>query len=465
MILAAINPATIKLAIKGAGFVKEHLSKIIIILVTLIGCIFMLFTSVIAGLFSWTSWSDEDPIKIEPYQTYAAKYQLDYREVLAVDLGYHRLESDNLDINLVKKAFVYEVKVQVPVYKEITETKKYTTPDGKIIEKTETRTVIDHYETKTEIKTRSFIEAMNYLNMDQEQQDLAQEALSQMFDNPGGYIGGSAKVNGNVMAFEPLVRQQAIRRGIEDYVNIILAMIQQESSGLLLDVMQCSESLGLPRNSITDPAYSIEVGVEKFADRLRASNFDVKLALQGYNFGPYFITWAESRGGYSKENAVAFSRMMAEKSGNKGYGDVNYVDNVLRYVAGTGQQIFDVQKVIDIITPHLGAPYLFGGRSPYGGVDCSGLFEWAFAQMGMNFSGTAADMYNRTVPLASGESPIPGDFVFYETYRAGPSHLGMYVGNGRFLNSSTSRGVSYAEVKIWNNLKDAKFLGYRRWKN
>lgn len=58
----------------------------------------------------------------------------------------------------------------------------------------------------------------------------------------------------------------------------------------------------------------------------------IKLALQGYNFGSGYITWAlEKHGGYSKANAVEFSQLQTKKIGMSAYGDPDYVEHVLRY--------------------------------------------------------------------------------------------------------------------------------------
>lgn len=149
-----------------------------------------------------------------------------------------------------------------------------------------------------------------------------------------GGIGGTAAVSPLVMRYEPLVRQYAEKYGVGGYIPLLLAKMMQESGGRIPDVMQSSESLGLPRNTITDPEYSIDVGIQYFAKVLKNAKGDVKLALQSYNFGEGFIPYALARGGYSKETAIAFSNMMAARNGWSRYGDINYVDNVLRYVNG-----------------------------------------------------------------------------------------------------------------------------------
>lgn len=150
----------------------------------------------------------------------------------------------------------------------------------------------------------------------------------------GDGTGGDAQVSALVQRYEPLVAKYAAQYGVPDYVQLLLAKMMQESGGRLPDVMQSSESIGLPRNAITDPERSIDVGVKYFAGVLKKAGSDVKLALQSYNFGTGFIDYAKARGGYSKEVAQSFSNMMAAKMGWSRYGDINYVDNVLRYYTG-----------------------------------------------------------------------------------------------------------------------------------
>ena len=121
-------------------------------------------------------------------------------------------------------------------------------------------------------------------------------------------------------------------------------MMQQESSGLGTDVLQCSEcpfntEYENTPNAITDPEYSIQVGAEYFAYCLkeagckRIKNTErLKIALQDYNFGNSYATWVlENYGTYTVENATEFSLMMQEALGWSSYGDPEYVEHVLRY--------------------------------------------------------------------------------------------------------------------------------------
>jgi murein DD-endopeptidase MepM/ murein hydrolase activator NlpD len=168
--------------------------------------------------------------------------------------------------------------------------------------------------------------------------------------------GGVATVSPLVLRYQPLVEKYAVKYGVESYVPLLLAKIMQESGGRVPDVMQSSESLGLPPNTIKDPEWSIDVGVKYFSGILKDAKGDVKLALQSYNFGSGYIKYAlEHGGGYSKESAVAFSNMMAKKNGWDRYGDVNYVDNVLRYLSGGGGGSAGPVNSFGFVKPILGS--------------------------------------------------------------------------------------------------------------
>ena len=118
----------------------------------------------------------------------------------------------------------------------------------------------------------------------------------------------------------------------------------QESGGRGLDPMQSSEggfNTRYPRkpNGITDPEYSIQCGVQELKFCLVSAGVEnpldmqnIKLALQRYNFGNGYISWAKSNyGGYTAANAAEFSDMMAQRMGWSGYGDKQYVPHVLQY--------------------------------------------------------------------------------------------------------------------------------------
>ena len=113
--------------------------------------------------------------------------------------------------------------------------------------------------------------------------------LTSSGEGRSGYISVSAEVE----AYRPLIRLYAVQHGIPEYEDLIAAVMMQESGGRGGDPMQCSEcgfNTRYPHapNSITDPEYSIDVGIQNLADCLRLSNAEspidierISLALQG----------------------------------------------------------------------------------------------------------------------------------------------------------------------------------------
>lgn len=124
----------------------------------------------------------------------------------------------------------------------------------------------------------------------------------------------SLNVSEDVWVHRPVLELYARKYEIEDYIPILLAIIQVESGGTAEDVMQSSESLGLPPNSLSTEE-SIEQGTNYFAQLLQSveeQDLDVETAIQAYNFGNGFIDYvAERSNDYSFELAEAFAREQA----------------------------------------------------------------------------------------------------------------------------------------------------------
>ena len=212
-------------------------------------------------------------------------------------------------------------------------------------------------------------------------------------------------VSAEVEAYEPIIQKYAKEYGIPEYVELIKAVMMQESGGRGLDPMQAAEgsfNTKYPHepNGIKDPEYSIQCGVQELKAALTSAEVEspidmehIKLALQGYNFGNGYISWAKTKyGGYSYANAVEFSTQQAQRLGWDSYGDTQYPAHVLRYypygrafTAGGNQAIVEV--ALTQVGNQGGQPYWswygFNSRVEW----CACFVSWCADQCGYIESG------------------------------------------------------------------------------
>ncbi len=240
---------------------------------------------------------------------------------------------------------------------------------------------------------------------------------------------GGVNVSAEVLAHKPMVEKYAKEYGVEEYVNILLAIIQVESGGTAEDVMQSSESLGLPPNSLSTEE-SIKQGVKYFSELLASSerlSVDLESVIQSYNYGGGFLGYVANRGNkYTFELAQSFSK---EYSGGE---QVSYPNPIAIPING-------------------GWRYVYGGASPTTSFDCSGLTQWTYGKAGINLPRTAQQQYDVTqhIPLSEAQA---GDLVFFHsTYNAGSyiTHVGIYLGNNRMFHAGDPIGYADLTSPYW----------------
>jgi len=89
----------------------------------------------------------------------------------------------------------------------------------------------------------------------------------------------------------------------------------------------------------------------------------------------------------------------------------------------------------------VGVPYRFGGNTPAGGFDCSGLIVYVYNNAaGIKLPRTVQEM-SRAGQTIRNDAPAPGDLVFFNTTGERYSHAGIYVGHGRFVHAPSKGGT------------------------
>jgi cell wall-associated NlpC family hydrolase len=115
-------------------------------------------------------------------------------------------------------------------------------------------------------------------------------------------------------------------------------------------------------------------------------------------------------------------------------------------------------STVNVARSLVGSPYQWAGNTP-SGFDCSGFIAYVFNHSGHSISRTSvANYWNMATKISS---PQPGDLVFFQnTYTSGPSHMGIYIGNGQMIHAG-SHGVAVADLDV--SYYQDHFLGYGRF--
>ncbi len=286
-------------------------------------------------------------------------------------------------------------------------------------------------------------------------------------DENSNFSSGITGMNlsAEVLKHQPMVEKYARENGISEYVNVLLAIIQVESGGTAEDVMQSSESLGLPPNSL-DTESSIKQGCKYFASLLSSCKNqgidDLNVAIQSYNYGGGYVGYVAGNGKKHTYNlAESFAR---EKSGGKkvtytnpiavaknggwryGYGNMFYVEVVNQYLAVPQVSGELAQKVMNEALKYQGWKYVYGGSNPNTSFDCSGLTQWCYGKAGISLPRTAQAQYDATqhLPLSQARA---GDLVFFHsTYNAGSyvTHVGILISPTQMYHAGNP--IGYADL-------------------
>lgn len=128
--------------------------------------------------------------------------------------------------------------------------------------------------------------------------------------------------------------------------------------------------------------------------------------------------------------------------------------------AASAQATATGNALITTAKKYMGVPYVWGGTTT-DGFDCSGFTQYVMKQNGITIPRTAAEQYATGTPVDKSQLRV-GDLVFFTTYKEGASHVGFYMGDGKFIHASSAN----EQVTI-SNLGDTyyveHYIGARRY--
>lgn len=176
-----------------------------------------------------------------------------------------------------------------------------------------------------------------------------------------------------------------------------------------------------------------------------------KAYIIGFNSQWYKVIFGEDIG-YIRSDYVDLTEIPYENKGSA-KKPLFFIDGKSTGVAPSASALKGESKPGSSVTSqivtnakkYLGVPYLWGGSTPKG-FDCSGYVQYIFAMSGITLPRTTTEQY-KVGTYVSKSALRPGDLVFLQnTYRPGISHVGIYIGDGKIIHASSSKGVTISSL-------------------
>lgn len=114
-------------------------------------------------------------------------------------------------------------------------------------------------------------------------------------------------------------------------------------------------------------------------------------------------------------------------------------------------------NIIETAKKYIGTKYRYGGTNA-NGFDCSGFVMFVYGKYQIKLPHSSKSQY-RKAKIVTKKNARPADLVFFSTYRPGPSHVGIYLGDNKFIHSPSS-GKTVKISKLTNSYYKKRFLGF-----
>lgn len=171
----------------------------------------------------------------------------------------------------------------------------------------------------------------------------------------------------------------------------------------------------------------------------------------------------QNSGGSSGLLNILLALLLGKVLGTSDNSGSNNLSSVLGAAIGPKTTETSSTKGAEIIKnaqKYMGVPYVWGGDTP-SGWDCSGFTQYVMKESGITIPRTAAEQFSKGVAVNKTDLQV-GDMVFFTTYKPGASHVGFYMGDGKFIHASSA-----AKQVTINSLSETyyaeHYIGARRY--
>lgn len=236
-----------------------------------------------------------------------------------------------------------------------------------------------------------------------------------------------------------------------DWYKVLFNLQEGYMSGDYLTLKE-KENIDLGTGSVDASVVNVRSAPNTDSEIVHQVRRNDKVEIFGFNCGWYKVT-SKNEIGYIRSDLVKMEDMPAENYG------VNRESTVpMGSGSSNAKPMTAGEKLAAYAKTFVGYPYVYGGSSP-SGFDCSGFMQYVCRQMGYTIKRTATSQLSNGVKVSKSELQ-PGDLVFFG-YGSSASHVGMYIGNDKFVHAENSRtGVVISD--LFSGYYGGRYLTARR---